>query len=471
MTISHLPQHTFKIITLFIAFTISVSSCKKKNDPNDIGESADYKVQNDVRDSAYLKTKDIYLWPEKLPSISEFKPRSLKTIFDVMDKVKTYQSLDKWSFAETKAETEESQSGASTDFGFLIKFLPGSNTEIRITYVYANSTAGQAGIKRSWRLNKINGRIINRSVPTDVDFINDVFFGAPQSATFEFIKPDGTTLTTDLQKTSYVLNTVLYRNVYIKGSQGSQKIGYLVFNQFAAATSITELESAMSYFQTQGVNEMIVDLRYNRGGYVSTQDFLANSLAPQSVGKNQTVMYTYKFNDKYKEWDESYKFNKRGTLNLSRVVFIVSPSSASASELLINNLKPVMTVKLIGDTRTYGKPVGFFPIPVFQYNIFPVSFKTINSAGSADYFSGFPVDKNVPDDLMHDFGDESEANLSEALKYFTNGGTFASAPAQISSVESQKVKQLNAEFSDHLPSVTIEDRPSRMPLPIRNLQR
>jgi hypothetical protein len=385
-----------------------------------------------------------------------------------MEKVKTYQSLDKWSFAETRAETEESENGASTDYGFLIKFLPGSSTEIRVTYVYANSTAGQAGIQRSWRLNKINGRIINRTVAADVDYINDIFFGKPQSAAFEFIKPDGSTISTTLQKSSYVLNTVLYRYVYVKGSQ---KIGYLVFNQFAAATSVTEIESAMSYFQAQGVNEMVIDLRYNRGGYVSTQDLLANMVAPISVGQNQTVMYTYKFNDKYKSWDETYKFNKRGSLNLSRIIFIVSPSSASASELLINNLKPVMNVKLVGDTRTYGKPVGFFPIPVFEYNIFPVSFKTINSAGSADYFSGFPVDKNVPDDLLHDFGDENEANLKEAIKYLTTGSFSAIASAQVSSAELQQVRELNSKFSDHLPSATIEDRPSRMPLPIRNLQK
>ena len=460
MTISNITQHTFKTLALLVTMTLSVSSCKK----DDLG----YKAQNDVRDSAYLETQDIYLWYDKLPAISEFKPRDLKTIFDVMDKVKTYQALDKWSFAETKAETEESEQGASTDFGFLIKFMPGSSTEIRVTYVYANSTAGQAGIQRSWKLNKINGRIINRSVSADIDYINDIFFGNPSSASFEFIKPDGSTFTTTLQKTSYVLNTVLYRNVYNKGSQ---KIGYLVFNQFAGSTSVSELESAMSYFQTQGVNEMVVDLRYNRGGYVSTQDYLANTLAPQSVGQNQTTMYTYKFNEKHKSWDETYKFNKRGTLNLSRIVFIVSPSSASASELLINNLKPVMNVKLVGDTRTYGKPVGFFPIPVFQYNIFPVSFKTVNSAGSADYFSGFPVDKNVADDLLHDFGDENEANLREALKYLTTGAFTAIASGQISSAESQKVREINAAFSEHLPSAAIENRPSRMPSPIRNLQK
>jgi hypothetical protein len=251
-------------------------------------------------------------------------------------------------------------------------------------------------------------------------------------------------------------------------------VGYLVFNEFSATTSIAELQTAMSYFEGQGVNEMVVDLRYNRGGYVSTQDYLANSLAPQSVGVDKTVMYTYKFNKNYSSLDETYKFQKSGTLDLKRIIFIVSPSSASASELIINNLNPVMNVKLIGDTRTYGKPVGFFPIPVFEYNIFPVSFKTLNSLGKADFYEGFPVDKNVADDLLHDFGDPNEANLKEALYYLSNGSFSASAPAKISSLRQsdiQKVSEANYQLGENLPAVTIEDRPSRMPLPVRVLQR
>ncbi|HEX8378389.1 MAG TPA: S41 family peptidase, partial [Pedobacter sp.] len=352
MFLSIPTPRVFRILAPFFAVAILVNSCKKKADkesievitPNKV-DTVTYKSQNDFRDSAYLITKDIYLWSDKLPAIGVFKPRDVLTIHEVMNKVRTYQSLDKWSFAQLKAETEESQRGASTDFGFLVKFLPNSATEMRVTYVYTNSTAGHAGIQRSWKLNKIDGRIINRSIPEDVNYINNIFFGGTQSATFEFIKPDGSAFTTTLEKTSYVLNTVLYRNVYVRGSQ---KIGYLVFNQFAGPTSITELQSAMGYLEAQGINEMVVDLRYNPGGFVSTQDYLANTLAPQSVGKNQTVMYTYKFNENFKSWDQSYKFDKIGTLNLSRIVFIVSPSSASASELLINNLKPVMNVKLIG---------------------------------------------------------------------------------------------------------------------------
>lgn len=433
-----------------ICLSFLVISCKKD------------KSEEDVREEAYFKTQDIYLWNQLLPSVEVFNPKASADLYALMDRVKSYQPLDKWSFVETQTETDQTERGQTTDFGLMVKFATGSATDIRVSYVYANSSAGKAGVKRSWRINSINGRTIDRRVQSDIDFINNIFFADPQSAKFEFVKPDGSSVTLTLQKTEYGLNTVLFSKVY---TVADKKVGYLVFNEFSGVTSRTELVSTINSFQNQAVTEMIVDLRYNRGGYVQTQDTLANMLAPLSVGRGQKVMYTYEFNNKNSSLNESYKFYKTGTLNLNRIIFIVSQSSASASELLINNLFPVMDVKLIGD-NTYGKPVGFFPIPVGKYNIFPVSFKTVNSAGKADFYTGFPVDKEVVDDLLHDFGDEEEANLKVALNYFKTGNFTISAASRTLSLNQaniQAVNKINSDFADHLPSLMVENRPSRMP--------
>lgn len=446
-------------IVSIICLSFLVISCKKD------------KKEDDIREEAYIKTQDIYLWDQLLPSVAVFNPKASADVYALMDRVRSYQPLDKWSFVETIAETEQTERGQTTDFGLMVKFATGNATDIRVSYVYASSSAGKAGVKRSWRIKTINDRAIDGRSESDIDFINNIFFGNPQSAKFEFLKPDGSSATLTLQKTEYGLNTVLFSKVY---TVTDKKVGYFVFNEFSGATSRSELVSVINSFQNQGVNEVIVDLRYNRGGYVETQDTLANMLAPLSVGRGQKIMYTYKFNDKYTSLNESYKFYKAGTLNLNRILFIVSPSSASASELLINNLLPVMDVKLIGDTRTYGKPVGFFPIEVGKYNIFPVSFKTVNSEGSADFYTGFPVDKNVADDLLHDFGDVEEANLKVALNYFASGAFAASAPNKtlsFNSAEVQRVNEVNASFADNLPAISIENRPSRMPPSVRKLGR
>jgi hypothetical protein len=79
-----------------------------------------------------------------------------------------------------------------------------------------------------------------------------------------------------------------------------------------------------------------------------------------------------------------------------------------------------MDVKLIGDT-TYGKPVGYFPVDIFNYSIYPVSFKTVNSAGNADYYSGFAPDKLAPDGVSKNWGDVTEPSLASALKYISTG--------------------------------------------------
>ncbi|HEX8461505.1 MAG TPA: S41 family peptidase, partial [Segetibacter sp.] len=128
-------------------------------------------------------------------------------------------------------------------------------------------------------------------------------------------------------------------------------------------------------------------------------------------------------NNSFTEANNTEKFTTAGSLSLSRVFFIVTGSTASASELLINNLKPYMDVKLVGDT-TYGKPVGFFPVDVFNYSIYPISFKTVNSAGNADYYNGFVPDKLTADGINKNWGDVSEPSLANALRYI-NTGSFA----------------------------------------------
>ncbi|RZK15528.1 MAG: hypothetical protein EOO86_16565, partial [Pedobacter sp.] len=118
-------------------------------------------------------------------------------------------------------------------------------------------------------------------------------------------------------------------------------------------------------------------------------------------------------------------FAKRGSLNgLTRVYFLVAGGTASASELLINNLKPVMDVKLIG-RKTYGKPVGFFSLRIDKKDLYIPQFQTKNQANFGDYFDGMAVDKDVADDLTKDFGDASEKLLAQALNYSATG-TFTS---------------------------------------------
>jgi hypothetical protein len=102
------------------------------------------------------------------------------------------------------------------------------------------------------------------------------------------------------------------------------------------------------------------------------------------------------------------------------VFFITTSSSASASELLINNLKPYMDVKIIGKP-THGKPVGMYGFNVMDYVLAPIAFKTVNAQNIGDYYNGLAVDANINDGLDRNWGDPQELCLASAFKYIQQG--------------------------------------------------
>jgi C-terminal processing protease CtpA/Prc len=107
-------------------------------------------------------------------------------------------------------------------------------------------------------------------------------------------------------------------------------------------------------------------------------------------------------------------------LGLSRLLVVATRGSASASELLINALRPYLTVVVVGD-RTYGKPVGQYVLPFCDKVIAPVSFSIRNIADQGDYFDGIPADCAADDDISHDLGDAEESSLAEALSVLSTG--------------------------------------------------
>src|SRR4029078_13648511 len=163
----------------------------------------------------------------------------------------------------------------------------------------------------------------------------------------------------------------------------------------------------------------VIDLRYNGGGYVSVQEKLADYLAPNSA--NGKVMMRETYNDKHQNNNATLYFNKAGPLNPNHLLIIVTQSTASASELLINNLKAYMDVKIVGPNNTDGKPVGFFPLSAGDWYVFPVSFRSTNSVNYGGYFDGFTSDAPVAGGGDKDWGDPAEASLAKAIRYITTG--------------------------------------------------
>ena len=391
-------------------------------------------TSSQVNDVAFQKTQDYYLWNTQLPAT--LNTSSYTDPIGVMTAIRQYSiepgfatPVDKWSFAMKKTEWNQYSGGMSSvssstsaagDFGITVFFRAEGDLRVRLTE--PNSPGGILGIKRGWRITKINGS--TNITTSNSQYIIDNIYKAV-SADVTFTKPDGTSVDLNLQAAHYADKPVYLDTVY---NSANGNIGYLVYNSFLGNIDQTADEYARVFnkFSSAGITNLIVDLRYNGGGYVNLQEQLANYLiTSQAQG---SVMMKQIYNSNHSNENSTVLFNKSGSLQLTKIYFIVSRGTASASELLINNLKPYMDVRLIGNSNTHGKPVGFFPIEDGEWYVFPVSFKTVNKNGEGNYYAGFTPNAIVADGLDKDWGDINENSLASALRNissgsFRNGGT------------------------------------------------
>ena len=391
-------------------------------------------TSSQVNDVAFQKTQDYYLWNTQLPAT--LNTSSYTDPIGVMTAIRQYSiepgfatPVDKWSFAMKKTEWNQYSGGMSSvssststagDFGITVFFRAEGDLRVRLTE--PNSPGGILGIKRGWRITKINGS--TNITTSNSQYIIDNIYKAV-SADVTFTKPDGTSVDLNLLAAHYADKPVYLDTVY---NSANGNIGYLVYNSFLGNIDQTAAEYARVFnkFASAGITNLIVDLRYNGGGYVNLQEQLANYLiTSQAQG---SIMMKQIYNSNHSNENSTVLFNKSGSLQLTKIYFIVSRGTASASELLINNLKPYMDVRLIGNSNTHGKPVGFFPIEDGEWYVFPVSFKTVNKNGEGNYYAGFTPNAIVADGLDKDWGDINENSLASALRNissgsFRNGGT------------------------------------------------
>ena len=493
----------FKLSAFIIGFLFFASACKKDPKVTPAPEPPKQPTREELtKDSIFLYSKQTYYWNDALPTYDVFKARSFASFDSELNKIKSYKidnttgkPIDKYSFLDDGSLSSE-LGGVSGDYGFSANFNNGDRNDLRIRYVYPNSPAGKQNVNRGDRIIKLNGRSdIDGNSQANIDFLNNAIFGNNASVAMTLRKKDGSTIDVTINRGSYSINPVLYSNVF---TAGSKKVGYIVFNSFTT-NATSKLDDVFTDFTAKGISEVIVDLRYNGGGSVSTAEDLTNLIAPNSATGN--VMYTtfwtktmqdgaatilknqkfwangtdgvrrlYSFFDyDYRPTEEAgnlSRFAKRGGANISRAYFIVSGSTASASELVINNLKPVMDVKLIG-RKTYGKPVGFFAITIDDLDLYIPQFETKNSLNQGGYFDGMAVDKDDFDDISRDFGDPEERLLANALSYAAKGSFLAvrTGADRISSTNplvKEDVERINQKINSHYFKGMVETRPLKL---------
>ncbi len=413
------------IRALLLVATIFFASCTDDDNHNP------YLVNNWI----YSTMKDVYYWTDEIPSdVDRSEPPEL-----------FFESLlsDEDRFSVIVPDYDElinSLSGVSSEAGYefvLVRLGQGDVIGI-VAYVKPLSPAASKNLKRGDIIERINGKTITednfRSVIGELSSRHVLTYSRHIEGTNDFEPlPDITMEVVQYQENPNYLHKVFDIN--------GNKIGYFVYNFFADGVNIdpeqrdtryiNEMEDIFAYFKSEGINELILDLRYNGGGSISAATHLA-SLIGSNISKDK-LFYENRWNARYQSYIQSLPdgdeilrgrfIDKEANIgnNLSRVFVLTSSRTASASELIINGLMPFMNVVIVGDV-TYGKNVGSIPIEDERnnsnnYGLLPITFKIFNSNGKSDYGDGFEPNVEVSEFgwPMYELGDVDEKLLAAAI--------------------------------------------------------
>lgn len=440
-------KKTFKLTFLFLLALITFQSCQ---DQDDIAAPSNLEIQNFI----WKGLNQYYLWQADVPNLADnrFANQNQLNSFlagypvpeKLFDALRVDKTIDRFSwivndYLELEGLLQGTTKNDGVDFG--LSYKPGSTTELfgYVRYILPNSDASTKAIQRGDIFTAVNGTQLT------ISNYQSLLINA-ESYTLNLADYNGTSVVANgksvaLTKTVLSENPIFINKVIVSGTH---KIGYLMYNGFYANYD-TDLNTAFGIFKSQGITDFVLDLRYNSGGSVQTATRLASMITGQFTGQ---IFAKQQWNAKIEAYfsannPEALKnvfTDKIGTtpinsLNLAKIYILTTKSTASASELVINGLKPYIEVVQIGDVTT-GKNVGsvtLYDSPTFgadnrnpnhRYAMQPIVLKIVNSVGFGDYFSGL-VPTFQQKETISTFGvlgDSAEPFLKTAIAKITGTG-------------------------------------------------
>ncbi len=439
---------------LLLLLLVTAQACQKDQDDTIVGSSsstANLEVQNFI----WKGLNQYYLWQTDVANLADnrFANQAALDAFltnykvpqDLFDALRVSPTIDRFSWmVDDYVTLEQSLQGITKNNGveFGLSYKPNSTTEVfgYVRYIIPGSDASTKDIRRGEIFTAVNG------TPLTTTNYQSLLFGTNDNYTLNMADYNGTTFssngkTVQLTKTTLSENPILIKNVI---TVGTKKIGYLMYNGFYADFD-SQLNAAFGDFKTQGITDLVLDLRYNSGGSVRTATYLASMITGQFTGK---VFAKQQWNTKINSYFETNDPNglrnfftdKIGStpinsVNMSKVYILTTKSSASASELVINGLKPHINVVQIGDVTT-GKNVGSVTLydspdfsatnrnPKHKCAMQPIVLKIVNSDGFGDYFNGLTPTHELKETIstFGVLGDVNEPLLKLAIAKITGTG-------------------------------------------------
>jgi hypothetical protein len=384
---------------------------------------------------------ETYLWYRE---VVDRGPGAFSTPLAYFDSLRTAalspsgQPKDKFHFTYDTATWQAlSVGGVSYGYGFTISLIAASPPrQAVVAFTDPGTPAAAAGISRGAQILAVDGvDLVNDGTAAGVAVLNAGLF--PEVAgnhTFRILDL-GSNTPRNVTLTAGTVDLVPVQNVR-RLPAPYQNVGYLQFNDHIATAEGQLVAAIQQLAQAPAVTDLVIDLRYNGGGYLD----ISAELAYMVAGPARTQGKTYeelRFNDKNPfgfsaaERITPFHSTTQGfslaagqplpTLNLGRVYLLVGGDTCSASEAIINGLRGAgVEVVLIGDT-TCGKPYGFYPQDNCGTTYFTIQFEGVNHLGQGGYSDGFSPNCGVNDDFAHSLGSVSEALLGTALGHRATG--------------------------------------------------
>jgi C-terminal processing protease CtpA/Prc len=415
-------------------------------------------------------TNTYYLWYDEVPDLNPARYNT-PDYFQLMKTTATTPTGNlkdrfHWS-TPTDEYYQRTEAGIEAGYGAVwVTLSAAPPREVLVSYVQPDSPAAAAGLSRGASIVAVDGADLIHG--SDIDTLNAGLFPTELNQSHSFkvrdLNASGTRTITLTSAETIIAPTPTVTTL----DSATGKVGYLLFNTHIA-TAETALINAITQLRRDGVSDLVLDLRYNSGGYLD----IANQLAYMIAGRN-AVNKTFsatEFNRKYQYFNPvtgaaliPTKFHSTTlgfsedagqvlpTLDLNRVYVLAGPNTCSASEAIINGLRGVDVEVIQIGAATCGKPYGAYILDNCGTSYFTVQFKSTNAKGYGEYSDGFfpgaahsdnPAELPgciVPDDYSHRLGDPAEARLAAALHYRRSGTCPATSAAAKGQAPLQKAQ-------------------------------
>lgn len=392
-----------------------------------------------------------YLFPELLAA--NVNPSSFATVQDYIDALVAparAQSKDRFFtyLTSIREENELINSGASAGFGIRLGYDT-ANGRLFVLEAFENGPAFGFGIDRGSEIIEIEGASVARLFETGGPEAVTNALGPNTSGVSRALRvrqPDGTVIAPQVTKADFALDPVSDRyGVQIIDNDGTQ-VGYINLRTFIVRDAEQQLRNAFTQFRAAGINQVVLDLRYNGGGLVSVAEVLGDLMLRDQVGQvfSRTVLRPSKSSENSTDLVSA----QAEAVQVMKLAVIGRGGTASASELVTNSMIPYLgnDLTLVG-ANTFGKPVGQFAFDrsACDDRLRAVTFKTVNRDNQGEYFTGLasvvPNTCVARDDIVYQLGNRNETSLNTALLALRGVSCPAITTAQQRGVQSLEGRQ------------------------------